>query len=1086
MNAVHRPGWLAALAVFLCLLAATALAEHLPIHIFTSADGLGSSFIDYLMRDSKGFLWICSRDGLSRFDGSQFVTYQIGETGEVAGVESIYEQKNGTYWVGTTNGFYRFTTETLTQATPVTNGRPRLYAEYIGPERGHMYEDHAGKLWLITNGLFDVIEQDGKVQFPPVDLHLPDNLSKGLNFVDSPEDNDGSFWLPAPRGVIRRLPDGRVIYFQTDRENLQNVVIRDSEDRIWVGRGKEFFVIRPEPVESLSNLGAFTLRKLEPSAEFSLKVGDSMKFPEKPGEIYRYTSSEFLQKHIVRRIFESSDGHIWIPTEQNLVEYDGATLHLYTPKEGLVPALARMVEDAAGNLWFGGYSGLVRLDRKGLKSYDTADGLSSTNIYSVFSDANGSIYVATGELSISQWDGNRFHTVHPKLPPDSGPIWTSPFAFRDREGDWWLLTQKGLSHFTNVRTIDDMDGKEPAEVFDKTSGLPNSEAFHIFEDKSGDIWFSQLPPRSTERRVVRWSRASGELHTFSPEEGFPEGKSAMSFAEDRFGNLWMGFYEGGIGRYRDGKLTMFEQEAGMPRNVVTDIYIDRFNRMWMASAIGGLSLIEDTSVDQPQVRRLSTDDGLSTNNIRTINEDDLGRIYLGTVRGVDRLSPDTMRIKHYTVNDGLPADFVVDSFRDNTGRLWFATTNGLSVLSPPAQETESAPNILIGNLSIAGEQQSLPQLGSELVDKGELASSQNNLQIDFFGLDFRAGESLRYQYKFDGVDADWSPPSTQRNVTFAKLSPGSYRFLVRAIDSEGQVSAVPASVNFKILPPIWQRWWFVTAMVLATAFVVVAFYRYRTARLREVNAALAEAKLAEENLRLAREEKISELEKVRSRIATDLHDDIGASLTQIAVLSEVARAQAGKGNGGPPESLSKISQVSNELIGTMSDIVWAINPAKDRFADLIQRMRRIASDLLSPKGIAVHFQSREQDKKLTVKTNARREVFLIFKESINNIAKHSSAKNVYIDVVITGDILILRINDDGKGFEIGPASFDDTFSSDGPSGNGITNMRKRAMEMGGRFDIDSGIGRGTTAVLTLPLEPGIDVTVEPNIHSGRP
>src|SRR5262249_28094738 len=159
--------------------------------------------------------------------------------------------------------------------------------------------------------------------------------------------------------------------------------------------------------------------------------------------------------------------------------------------------------------------------------------------------------------------------------------------------------------------------------------------------------------------------------------------------------------------------------------------------------------------------------------------------------------------------------------------------------------------------------------------------------------------------------------------------------------------------------------------------IVFLIYRYRIENLRRINAALREANLAEEALRHAREERVAELEQVRSRIATDLHDDIGSSLTQIAVLSEVAQAQ-GSGNGGRPESLQKISEVSNELIGTMSDIVWAINPAKDHLSDLTQRMRRVAADLLSPRGIAVRFRSREEDKRLRVKTNARREVFLIF------------------------------------------------------------------------------------------------------------
>jgi signal transduction histidine kinase len=378
----------------------------------------------------------------------------------------------------------------------------------------------------------------------------------------------------------------------------------------------------------------------------------------------------------------------------------------------------------------------------------------------------------------------------------------------------------------------------------------------------------------------------------------------------------------------------------------------------------------------------------------------------------------------------------------------------------------------LGKLLIAGEEQSIPVLGSSSLDKGELSNTQNNFQIDFFGLDFRAGETLRYQYKFES-ERDWSPPLTQQTVTFAKLSPGSYRFLVRAVNSNGAVSETPATVTFQIWPPIWLRWWFISLAVLLTLAIVVIFYRYRITNLRKINAALFEAKSAEENLRRAREDQIKELELVKTRIATDLHDDIGSSLTQIAILSEVARAGPSKTNGDSPDVLQKITDVSNELVGVMSDIVWAINPAKDRFSDLTQRMRRIASDMLSPKDIFVHFRSRDEDKSVVIKTNVRREVFLIFKESITNIAKHSDAKNIFVDLEISNGLLHLRIEDDGKGFGLVKDSLEDTLASDSLGGNGLRNMRKRAAEMSGVFDVESEAGRGTIVRLTLPVEESV-------------
>jgi signal transduction histidine kinase len=244
------------------------------------------------------------------------------------------------------------------------------------------------------------------------------------------------------------------------------------------------------------------------------------------------------------------------------------------------------------------------------------------------------------------------------------------------------------------------------------------------------------------------------------------------------------------------------------------------------------------------------------------------------------------------------------------------------------------------------------------------------------------------------------------------------------------------------------------------AGLVTAFYSYRLARLREVNSALEEARSAEERLRHSREERLAELEQVRSRIATDLHDDIGASLTQIAILSEVAQAQSKNGSSEP---LKQITSVSNELVGTMSDIVWSINPQKDHFSDLTQRMRRFASDVLSAKRIGLQFEASHETDAVILNSNIRREVFLVFKEAINNIVKHSEAGRVEVTVGIDDGEMRLMIRDDGRGFASGAT--DDT---DG--GNGVPSMKRRAHAIDGRLEIETAAGDGTVIRLNVPID----------------
>jgi len=316
-----------------------------------------------------------------------------------------------------------------------------------------------------------------------------------------------------------------------------------------------------------------------------------------------------------------------------------------------------------------------------------------------------------------------------------------------------------------------------------------------------------------------------------------------------------------------------------------------------------------------------------------------------------------------------------------------------------------------------------------------LNPTQNQLSIDFVGLGFAAGQGLKYQYKLVGANEEWSAPSDQRTINYASLSPGRYRFMVRAVTADGIVSPTPATVAFNILPPIWQRWWFVTLVVLTFGLGAAAVYRYRVRRLIE-------------------------LERVRTRIAADLHDDIGASLSLIAMLSEVAWRQAMEGNFKVGESLSSIAASSRELVDAMSDIVWAINPRKDRFSELVKRMRRFASDVFTSRDIALQFEAPEPDHDFALGADARREIFFIVKEGVNNIARHSACTGATIILKVQERWLILEVRDNGKGFVPSRAN----------EGNGLASMRERARKLGAEFELVSANGHGTTLKLKVPVD----------------
>jgi signal transduction histidine kinase len=426
--------------------------------------------------------------------------------------------------------------------------------------------------------------------------------------------------------------------------------------------------------------------------------------------------------------------------------------------------------------------------------------------------------------------------------------------------------------------------------------------------------------------------------------------------------------------------------------------------------------------------------GLSSNRADVIIEDLGGKIYVMTGRGLDRLDPETGRVKHFTTADGLASGVSLSAYRDRDGTLWFGTSNGLSSLAPSGETpTDAPPPILITRVKVSGESQAVSALGEIEFTLPELPAHRNQLQIDFVGLSFAPGDVLRYQYQLEGTNANWSEPSEQRTVNFVNIAPGQYRFLVRAVNSDGVASLAPAIVTFAILRPVWQRWWFLLLAAFALGLVVYALYRHRIARLLEVA-------------------------NMRTRIATDLHDDIGANLTKIAILSEVARQQLGNGDAVRDRPLSSIARISRESVAAMSDIVWAINPQRDTLRDLVRRIRQHAEEVCLSQNIEVIFRAPDREPHLRLGVDIRRDLYLIFKEAITNSVRHSECTRLEIELAHEEAVLALTIVDNGKGFDPGGAG----------DGNGLINMRRRAERHAGKIVIESQSGQGTTIKVHLP------------------
>jgi PAS domain S-box-containing protein len=1315
-------------------------AARLPIRTYTSADGLGSSWANSLMRDSRDFLWICTRDGLSRFDGAHFVTYQVGDKNAPPGIESILETSKGIYWIVTTGGLYRFDPRVLPSAAPDAD-RPRLNAEFIGDVRFVLFEDHLGQLWGgRDDGLYRIQDDAGKVSFQKV----PWQSGRELMASAFCESSDGSLWIGSNSTLVRRLSDGRELYydFAIARQDVVTNLLEDREGTIWVGRASGVYAIKPETPAEISTGHVPAIRKFDERA----RVQPDAQTPAHSGEIFRYAFfSDVLHS---KTFYQTSDGRLWISDGSKVANLNGHRFEVFEPGADLHKSVSRITEDRSGNLWFAGPSGLMRLDRQGLESYGLDDGLKGPGVLTLGQTRSGNLYIAGDNFLLSAFSGQRLRSIRLPVPVTAGALWTSNPVFQDREGEWWVLTTVGLYHFAATEDVAVLEHGHLLGVYTSRDGLKGDQIFHIFEDAQGTLWLSTRDRDINRWGLATWDRSTGTFHNFSEADGFPSQKAVSAFAEDPSGSVWLGLQDGGVLRYSQGRFS--EVAAGLAPSLVTAMHADREGRIWIASSQSGITIVKDPTASQPQFQRLTVSDGLASNNIRSLTEDLHDNVYVGTARGVDRVALDFTRVMHYSMANGLTGDFVNAAFRDRYGTLWFGTPAGLSHLVPE-ERTAETPAIQLSGLRIAGESRPMAELGSPLISNLELSPNQNNLQIDFFAIDFNAGADLRYQYLLEGADQQWTAPTSQRTVNYSNLAPGSYRFMVRAINSDGLHSSTPAIVTFKILPPLWRRWWFIALAILLGGAMVLALDRYRVARMRvldtlnrrlkleyEITRLLSESsstlesaprvleaicealgwdvgviwdvdghanllrcvavwhrpaleagefeaqtlkltfapgeglpgrvwatakplwirdladdenfprirfaareglrsgfsfpilagtevvgvieffrrqiadpdeavqemmqpigaeigqllvrkqseealresetrfrtladtasdaiitidansmiiyinraaetifghpvaemlrqdltmlmpeylrhvhraglnryvetgkrhigwsavelpglhrdgreiplelsfgeftrngqryftgiardvterKRAEEELRRTREARAIELERVRKRIASDLHDDIGSSLTQISLLSEVINQRISGSDGAVAQPLAQIANSSRELVDAMSDIVWAINPQKDHLSDLTQRMRTLTSEVSTACDINVRFRAPEIDEDLPLGANLRREVFLIFKESINNIVKHSGATEAEVEFRFDLDQLFLRVSDNGRGFDV----------SDESEGHGLVSMRERAKEMGAQFEIQSGTGKGTMVILTVPLSEG--------------
>ena len=1004
------------IAGMLLALAARGDAEQLPLKTYTTSDGLPSDRIHCIFADSHGYLWFGTSNGLSRFDGYRFTNLGTGDGLPGPETTAILESRDGTFWAATNRGLLHW--DPARQAPGSPHAREAVHlGDGAADEVQALLEDSdgtaGGELWAATRaGLHRVSRSRGEWKAKRVVFEAQASPAIVNALSKAP---GGGLFVGTEDGLFRVRADGSAEPVEGPRGPVRAVrsLLQEPGGPLWIGT----------LADGVLRLAADGGRAW---AAFRRENG--------------------LAGNHVTSMLRTEDGAIWASCFGGIskIETDRRGVRSYTSAEGLTGyGMWSLAQDSHGSVWIGSDdAGVMRLAPGGFRRFGAGDGLTSTRIGALFDGPRGEPCALTrgrrreeladDEGLLECFDGRRFRAQSPRLPDGTPWGWGwQRLALVDGSGEWWVPTFAGLFRFPAV-PFDRLGAVSPIRRYTSRDGLPSDMVYRLFADSRGDLWLGLAGDVATP--LVRWSRAADRFEVIRGA-AIPS-ELPMSFAEDRTGAVWIGYLHGGLLRVRGGEVRVFGERDGLPPGSVRDLLVDRGGRLWAATALGGLARLERPDVEPPRFTRLSTPQGLSSESVSSLGEDGSGRIYAGTERGLDRIDPARGSIQHFSSDDGLAAGVVECIHRDAAGHLWFGSVEGLSRLDPAPLTPSRPPSVRITRVLLDGVPQSVAELGADRVVLADPSREAAPLEIEYGGIDIRPGGRLRYQHRLEGIDRDWSAPADQRSVVYARIPAGSYRFLARAVGNDGAVSDSPAEVRFRVLPPLWRRPPVLALIAASAALIAYALHRMRLTRALEV-------------------------ERVRSRVARDLHDDVGAGLSEIAILSEVAA----QNDGRPPHAdaaLTEIGDAARRLVDSMSDIVWSTDPRKDDAASLVARIRHFAANTLESRRIGWSLDVAPQFESRPLDAETRRQMLLIVKEALTNVARHSGCTRASVRIEAAGPDASIEIADDGRGL----AGADGNGSG---GGHGLGNMRARAESLGGSLRVESGPEAGTRIRVLVPL-----------------
>jgi len=933
-------------------------------------------------------------------------------------VNTILETRDGYLWVGTQAGVARFDGVHFTVFDHTNT--PALHDDYIVD----LVEDPQGTLWIATSNGGVTTFRDGI--FSHVDAI---GARAGLALA---VDVDGSVWIGG-YGGLTHIKNGKVIKTYTIADGLSGDLVRrlvvDKDGSLWIATAGGLNRLIHGKIE------AYSIKDGLPSNDvinLYIDTDDTLWVQTQSPEIVRRIQGRFepwkmqgMSGTTVGMLEDRNENFWFASATEGLLRVSGQQVSRFATKDGLSSDLVScLYEDREGNLWVGtNEGGLDRFHDGTFTTYAKEEGLSADQTYSVIEDHAGDIWVTTA-AGLNRLHGNhvRVFTTADGLPANS--TWS---LWEDHKQDLWVGTSNGgLARMMHGRFIQALPSRD---------GLPGYMVGGILDDSTDRFWFS-----TRGGGLVRY--ADGQTHLYSRANGLLT-NFIYSMAEDLKGTLWVGTSDG-LDSIRDDHIQSHTTK-GLSDAVALTLHVDAKNTLWIGTFGRGLFRLENG-----HFTRYTTDQGLPDNTINNILEDSAGNLWIGSNKGIFRLSRhDLDAVAAGTIQTVKPlvfgkADGMKSSetnagsqpagWRARDGRLWFPTIRGVVVVNP-------ARLFLSDRQPIARVEQMLAdEADVNLAAPIRLAPGTRRLEIRYTAPNLSAPERTQFRYRLDGFDEQWIPGGIQRVAQYTNLSPGHYTFHVSASADTGRWGDQEGTVNFDVLPQFYQTWWFRLLGALAVILMLLGIYRLR------VNWLHARAAVLEE----------------RHRMAGEIHDSLAQGFSGVIFQTEAALLRMKRVHITTRGHVESARDLARSSLQEARSSIWNLSPPTSDRKSLLESLSVIARQLTG--GRVDELDIHSSGTTWIMQSEAQHHVVLIVQEAVSNAVQHANPRKISIDLHYNSDSLLVQVMDDGTGIL--------TNTSEQPGrGFGLKNMRHRSDCLGAKLEVTSEVERGTTVSLYVP-RPG--------------